>query len=381
MTARRKRSPAHKTAQPGKTVESKTVRTKAIHDEVAGARTESKPHIALRVAINGFGRIGRLILRAALESGRKDIDVVAINDFGSAQVNAHLLQHDTVHGALQAGIRATDDRIIANGFDIAVFTEILPKKLPWRALGVDLVMECTGRHTNRDEAYAHVEAGARRVLISAPSRGADSTIVYGVNDHELTAEDIIVSNASCTTNCLAPVVKILDDVVGVERGFMTTIHAITGDQRPLDAFHQDFLLARAAGSNLIPTTTGAAKAVGLVLTRLMGRLEGAAIRVPTTNVSLIDLKVNTGSKTTPEEINRAFERAAAQKLFKGVFQVNRVPLVSSDFNHNPASAIVDLASTTVVDHQLVRVLAWYDNEWGFANRMIDTSLVMGGLLE
>jgi glyceraldehyde 3-phosphate dehydrogenase len=337
--------------------------------------------MALRVAINGFGRIGRLVLRAAIESGRKDIEFVAINDFGTAQVNAHLLRHDTVHGELKADIHAEDGRIVANRFDMAVFTEVLPKKLPWKELDVDLVMECTGRLTNRDDASGHLVAGAKRVLISAPSRGADNTVVYGVNDHELTSDDIIVSNASCTTNCLAPVVKVLDDVVGVERGFMTTIHAMTSDQRPLDSFHQDFLMARAAGSNLIPTTTGAAKAVGLVLTRLLGRLEGAAIRVPTTNVSLIDLKVNVGSKTTPEEINRAFERAAALQAFKGVFQVNKVPLASSDFNHNPASAIVDLAGTTVVDHRLVRVLAWYDNEWGFANRMIDTSLVMGGLMK
>ncbi len=335
----------------------------------------------IRVAINGFGRIGRLVLRAAIESGRKDIEFVAINDFGTAQMNAHLLKYDTVHGELKSDIRAEDGRILANGYDMAVFSEALPRKLPWKELDVDLVMECTGRLTCRADASGHLESGAKRVLISAPSRGADNTVVYGVNDHELAADDVIVSNASCTTNCLAPVVKVLDDVVGVERGFMTTIHAITSDQRPLDAFHQDFLLARAATANLIPTTTGAAKAVGLVLTRLMGRLEGAAIRVPTTNVSLIDLKVNTSSKTTVEEINRAFERAAAQQAFKGVFRVNKIPLASSDFNHNPASAIVDLGGTSVVDHTLVRVLAWYDNEWGFANRMIDTSVVMGGFLK
>lgn len=348
--------------------------------ERSEANKERSPR-PLRVAINGFGRVGRLILRAAVECDRNHIEIVAINDFGSPQVNAHLLQFDTVHGPLGANIRAMDDRISVNGSDIAVFTELVPRRLPWKAMGVDLVMECTGRHTSRDDARAHIDAGAKRVLISAPSRGADNTIVYGINDHELTNEDVIVSNASCTTNCLAPVVKVIDDLVGVERGFMTTIHAMSGDQRPLDAFHQDFLLARSAVANLIPTTTGAAKAVGLVLTRLMGRLEGAAIRVPTTNVSLIDLKVNTMAKTSADEINRAFERAAAQKLFKGVFQVNKAPLVSSDFNHNPSSAIVDLSGTTVVDHQLVRVLAWYDNEWGFANRMIDTSLVMGSLLE
>ena len=337
--------------------------------------------MTLRVAINGFGRIGRLALRAAIESGRKDIEFVAINDFGTPQVNAHLLQHDTVHGLLEASIKAHEGHITANGFEMGVYTEVLPRKLPWKDLDVDIVLECTGRLTSREDAMGHIDAGAKRVLISAPSRGADNTIVYGVNDHELTADDVIVSNASCTTNCLAPVVKVLDDIVGVERGFMTTIHAITSDQRPLDAFHQDFLLARAAGSNLIPTTTGAAKAVGLVLTRLMGRLEGAAIRVPTMNVSLIDLKVNTSSKTTPEEINRAFERAASQRAFKGVLQVNKVPLASSDFNHNPASAIVDLAGTTVVDGKFVRVLAWYDNEWGFANRMLDTAAAMGEVMK
>ncbi|MEQ1669865.1 MAG: type I glyceraldehyde-3-phosphate dehydrogenase [Hyphomicrobium sp.] len=333
-----------------------------------------------RVAINGFGRIGRLILRAAIESGRKDLSFVAINDFGTAEVNAHLLMHDTVHGTLKADVFANDGRIRANGYDISVFTEVLPHKLPWADLDVDIVFECTGRLTTRDAAAAHIEAGAKRVLISAPSRGADKTIVYGVNHHELTEDDSVVSNASCTTNCLVPVVKVLDDLVGVERGFMTTVHALTGDQRPLDAFHQDYLLARAAGANLIPTTTGAAKAVGLVLPRLMGRLEGAAIRVPTLNVSLIDLKVDTNSKTTPEEINRAYERVAAQKAFRGVLQVNKVPLVSADFNHNPASAVVDLAATTVVDSRMVRVLAWYDNEWGFANRMLDTATVMGGLI-
>lgn len=333
-----------------------------------------------RVAINGFGRIGRLIMRAAIESGRKDLTFVAINDLGSAEVNAHLLKHDTVHGALKADVFASDGRIRANGFDVAVFTEVLPRKLPWAELEVDIVFECTGRLSSREDAAAHIEAGAKRVLVSAPSRGADATVVYGINHHELTAEDIIVSNASCTTNCLVPVVKVLDDLVGVERGFMTTVHSITGDQRPLDAFHQDFLLARAACANLIPTSTGAAKAVGLVLPRLMGRLEGAAIRVPTLNVSLIDLKVDIAAKTTPDEVNRAYERAAAQKSFNGVLQVNKVPLASSDFNHNPASAIVDLAATTVVDGRMVRVLAWYDNEWGFANRMLDTATVMGNLI-
>lgn len=334
-----------------------------------------------RVAINGFGRIGRLALRAAVESGRRDLDFVAINDLGSAEVNAHLLRYDTVHGPLNANISASEGRLVVNGYDLAVFTEVLPRRLPWKDLEIDIVLECTGQLTSRDKASAHIEAGAKRVLVSAPSRGADTTVVYGINDHELTSDDVIVSNASCTTNCLAPVVKVLDDHVGVERGFMTTVHAITSDQRPLDAFHQDFLMARAASANLIPTTTGAAKAVGLVLTRLLGRLEGAAIRVPTMNVSLVDLKVNSASKTTPEEINRAYERAAVQRAFKGVLQVNKVPLTSSDFNHNPASAIVDLAATTVVDQKFVRVLAWYDNEWGFANRMLDTAAVMAGLLK
>ena len=336
--------------------------------------------MATRVAINGFGRIGRLVLRAAIEGKRQDLEFVAINDFGTPEINAHLLKHDTVHGPLPGDVSVNNGRIRHGNLEIKVFSEVLPRKLPWKDLGIDIVMECTGRFSSRDEAAAHLDAGARRVLVSAPSPGADATVVYGLNDHELTSEDVIVSNASCTTNCLAPVVKVLDDTVGVERGFMTTIHAMTGNQRPVDSFHQDYLMARAAGANLIPTTTGAAKAVGLVLTRLMGRLDGAAIRVPTLNVSLIDLKVNSAAKTTAEEINQAFERAAAARAFKGVLEVNKIPLASSDFNHNPASAIVDLAGTQVVDSKLVRVLAWYDNEWGFANRMLDTAAVMGGLL-
>jgi glyceraldehyde 3-phosphate dehydrogenase len=333
-----------------------------------------------RVAINGFGRIGRLVLRAAIESGRKDFEFVAVNDLGSPEINAHLLAHDTVHGRLECEVSSDKDRIRASGFDLKVLREPLPRQLPWRELGIDIVMECTGRFNDKTEAASHLAAGAKRVLVSAPSKGADRTVVYGVNDDALTSQDTVVSNASCTTNCLAPVAKVLHEFIGIERGFMTTIHSFTGDQRLLDTFHNDFYRARAAGSNLIPTTTGAAKAVGLVLPELDGKLDGTAIRVPTPNVSLVDLKFDSQRATDPTEINDAMRAAASGTKLKGVLQVNAAPLISSDFNHNPASAVFDLDGTEVVDGRLCRVMAWYDNEWGFSNRMLDTAAAIGRLI-
>lgn len=332
--------------------------------------------MAARVAINGFGRIGRLALRAAVESERKDLNFVAVNDFGNAELNAHLLKHDTVHGRMATEVRASGGRLKVNGFQMAALSEADAYRLPWKNLSIDIVLECTGRQTNRSDAHAHIDAGARRVLVSAPLRGADTTVVFGINDDDIEHDHTVISNSSSATNCLAPVAKVIDDLAGIERGFMTIIHAMTNDQPPLDAFHRDFLLARSAGGNVIATPSGSAKAVGLVLKGLLGRIEGAAIRVPTMNVSLIDLKVTTAQKTTAGDINRAFEEAAARGAFKGVLQVNALPLASSDFNHNPASAIVDLASTTAVDGRFVRVLAWYDNEWGYANRLLDTAAVI-----
>lgn len=333
-----------------------------------------------RVAINGFGRIGRLVLRAAIESGRKDLEFVAINDLGSPEINAHLLMHDTVHGQLGYEVSVDQHQIRVNGFEMKALSEPLLNQLPWRELGVDIVMECTGRFNDKAEAATHLAAGAKRVLVSAPSKGADRTVVYGVNDHALTSEDTVVSNASCTTNCLAPVAKVLHESVGIERGFMTTIHSFTGDQRAVDTFHKDFYRARAAGSNLIPTTTGAAKAVGLVLPELDGKLDGTAIRVPTPNVSLVDLKFDSRRATNIAEINDAVCAAVNSPRLKGVLQVNAVPLVSSDFNHNPASAVFDLDGTEVVGGRLCRVMAWYDNEWGFSNRMLDTAAAMATLM-
>jgi glyceraldehyde 3-phosphate dehydrogenase len=333
-----------------------------------------------RVAINGFGRIGRLVLRAAIESNRKDFEFVAINDLGSPEMNAHLLMHDSVHGRLNCEIEASKDRIRASSFDMVVCGEMLPSRLPWRDLEIDIVMECTGRFNERIDAASHLSAGAKRVLISAPSKGADKTVVFGVNDDTIKSQDAIVSNASCTTNCLAPVAKVLHECIGIERGFMTTVHSFTGDQRAVDTLHKDFYRARAASSNLIPTTTGAAKAVGLVLPALEGKLDGTAIRVPTPNVSLIDFKFNSRRATSVAEINNAMKAAAISSRLRSVLQVNAEPLVSSDFNHNAASAVFDLDSTEVVDGSLCRVMAWYDNEWGFSNRMLDTAAVMAKLL-
>ena len=332
-----------------------------------------------RVAINGFGRIGRLTFRAFLESGRKDLDFVAINDLGSAEMNAHLLEFDSVHGHYTGGISVSGGRLKADGQDVAVLSEATPEKLPWRDLGIDIVMECTGRFTDREGAAKHLTAGAKRVLVSAPCTGADLTVVYGVNNDKLTQEHHVVSNASCTTNCLAPVAQVLNDLIGIKHGYMTTVHAYTGDQRTVDTLHQDPYRARASGLNLIPTSTGAAKAVGLVLPELKGKLDGAAIRVPVPNVSLIDLTFEASRATSVEEINAAMAKAANGPL-KGVLGVNAKPLVSSDFNHDPLSSVFDLHATQVVDGTFGRVLAWYDNEWGFSNRMCDTAGAMGRLI-
>ena len=329
--------------------------------------------MALKVAINGFGRIGRLALRSIMETGRKGVDVVAINDLGPVETNAHLVQYDTVHGRFPHEVKVANDTINVGAGPIQVFAERDPSKLPWGDLDVDVVYECTGIFASREKAAAHLDAGAKRVLVSAPASGADKTIVYGVNHGVLTAEDKVVSNASCTTNCLAPVAKILNDTVGIERGYMTTIHAFTGDQPTLDTMHKDLYRARAAAGNMIPTSTGAAKAVGLVLPALNGKLDGSSIRVPTQNVSVVDLVFTPGRETTAEEVNNAMIEAANGAL-KGVLGVTDRPLVSSDFNHDPHSSTFALAQTQVLEGKLVRVLSWYDNEWGFSTRMTDTAL-------
>jgi glyceraldehyde 3-phosphate dehydrogenase len=332
-----------------------------------------------RVAINGFGRIGRLTLRAFLESGRKDLEFVAINDLGSAEANALLLEYDSVHGRLPGKVDVADGHLKVDGQDLTVLSQASPANLPWREMDVDIVMECTGRFTKRETAAEHLDAGAKRVLVSAPCSGADLTVVYGVNDDKLTQKDHVVSNASCTTNCLAPVAEVLHKTVGIERGYMTTIHAYTGDQRTVDTLHKDPRRARASGVNLIPTSTGAAKAVGLVLPALKGKLDGASIRVPVPNVSLIDLTFQSARPTTIEEINEAMVKAAEGPL-KGVLGVNDKPLVSSDFNHDPLSSVFDLTETQVIDGTFCRVVSWYDNEWGFSNRMCDTAVAMGRLI-
>ena len=332
-----------------------------------------------RVAINGFGRIGRLTFRAFLESGRQDLDFVAINDLGSAEMNAHLLEFDSVHGRFRGRVAAANGHLKTNGQDVAVLAEANPEKLPWRDLGIDIVMESTGRFTDREGAARHLTAGAKRVLVSAPCTGADLTVVFGVNDDKLTQEHHVVSNASCTTNCLAPVAQVLNEAVGIKHGYMTTVHAYTGDQRTVDTLHKDPYRARASAVNLIPTSTGAAKAVGLVLPELKGKLDGASIRVPVPNVSLIDLTFQANRPTTAQEINEAMV-AAANGPLKGILGVNDKPLVSSDFNHDPLSSIFDLNSTHVVDGSFCRVVSWYDNEWGFSNRMNDTAAAMGRLI-
>ena len=335
--------------------------------------------MAVKVAINGFGRIGRLVLRAAFEAKRKDIQFVAINDLGSVEINAHLLRHDTMHGKFPGEVKVTKTGINIGNGNIRVFAERDPANLPWGKLGIDVVLECTGIFTKREQVQAHIDAGARKVLISAPATGEDLTVVCGVNDNKLRKSHKIVSNASCTTNCLAPVAAVLHQAIGIRQGYMTTIHAYTGDQRLQDTLHPDMRRARAAAYSMIPTSTGAAKAVGLVLPDLNGKLDGTSIRVPTANVSIIDLKFTAKRKTTAEEINKAIVKAANGNRLKNILVTNDQPLVSSDFNHNPASSIFDLTQTQVVDGRLCRVAAWYDNEWGFSNRMSDTAVLMGKL--
>ncbi|WP_019960905.1 type I glyceraldehyde-3-phosphate dehydrogenase [Woodsholea maritima] len=336
--------------------------------------------MALRVAINGFGRIGRLALRAVLEHKRWDeVEIVAINDSATPETNAHLLTYDSVHGRYPGTIETGDDWIDAGFGKIQKVSNRDPKQLPWKDLGIDIVMECTGAFNSKEQSMAHIEAGAKRVLVSAPAKNADKTIVYGVNHDQLSAEDIIVSNASCTTNGLAPVAKVLHDLVGIERGHMTTVHAYTGDQPTLDRNHKDLHRARGAAISIIPTTTGAAKAVGEVLPALKGKLDGASLRVPTPNVSVIDLVFTPGRETTADEVNAAL-KAASEGPMKGVLGCDTLPLVSIDYNHDPRSSIVALDKTNVIEGKLVRVMTWYDNEWGFSCRMVDTAKEMGKFL-
>jgi glyceraldehyde 3-phosphate dehydrogenase len=331
--------------------------------------------MTVKVAINGFGRIGRNVLRAIVESGRKDIQVVALNDLGPIETNAHLLRFDSVHGRFPSEVQVDGDDIVVAGQRIRVTAIKDPAQLPHRELGVDIAMECTGIFTSKEKAKAHLEAGAKRVLISAPSDGADLTVVYGVNHDKLSKEHLVVSNASCTTNCLAPVAKVLNDSVGIEKGFMTTVHSYTNDQPSLDQIHKDLYRARAAALSMIPTSTGAAKAVGLVLPELNGKLDGTAIRVPTPNVSVVDFKFIAKRATSKDEINDSIRRAAEQEL-KGILGFTTQPNVSIDFNHDPHSSVFHLDQTKVLDGTLVRVMAWYDNEWGFSNRMADTAVAM-----
>ncbi len=333
--------------------------------------------MSTKVAINGFGRIGRNILRAIIESGRTDIEVVAINDLGPVETNAHLLQYDSVHGRFPVEVTTGEDFIDVGRGPIKVTAIRNPADLPWS--DVDVVLECTGIFTSKEACQAHLDNGSSRVLISAPGKDADKTIVYGVNHDSLTADDIVVSNASCTTNCLSPVAYVLNNAIGIERGFMTTIHSYTGDQPTLDTMHKDLYRARAAALSMIPTSTGAAKAVGLVLPELNGKLDGVAIRVPTPNVSVVDLTFTASRDTTVEEINDAI-RAAANGPLKGVLGYTDKPLVSSDFNHDPHSSIFHTDQTKVMDGNMVRILSWYDNEWGFSNRMADTAVAMGKLI-
>ena len=334
--------------------------------------------MTVKVAINGFGRIGRNVLRAIIESGRTDIEVVAINDLGPVETNAHLLRYDSVHSRFPATVTTSETTIDVGRGPIEVTAIRNPAELPWGH--IDIVMECTGIFTDREKAAIHLENGASRVLVSAPSKGADKTIVYGVNHMTLTADDVIVSNASCTTNCLSPVAKVLHDTVGITRGFMTTVHSYTGDQPTLDTMHKDLYRARAAAMSMIPTSTGAAKAVGLVLPELNGKLDGVAIRVPTPNVSVVDLTFEASRSTTADEINDAMRAAAANGPLKGILGVTDEPLVSMDFNHDPRSSIFAADQTKILDGNMVRILSWYDNEWGFSNRMSDTAVQMAKFL-
>jgi glyceraldehyde 3-phosphate dehydrogenase len=335
--------------------------------------------MAVKVAINGFGRIGRNVLRAIVESGRKDIQVVAINDLGPVETNAHLLRFDSIHGRFPGEITATSDSIDVGDGPIKVTAIRDPLELPHKEFGVDIALECTGLFTSREKAAAHLKAGAKRVLISAPGEKADLTVVFGVNHAKLTKDHLVVSNASCTTNCLAPVAKVLNDAIGIEQGFMTTIHSYTGDQPTLDTMHKDLYRARAAALSMIPTSTGAAKAVGLVLPELNGKLDGAAIRVPTPNVSVIDFKFVASRPTSAAEIAETMKRAAAQQL-KGILTFTDSANVSIDFNHDSHSSIFHTDQTRVLNGAFVRVVSWYDNEWGYSNRMADTAVAMGKLI-
>ena len=331
--------------------------------------------MTVKVAINGFGRIGRNILRAIVESGRTDIEVVSINDLGPVETNAHLVRYDSVHGRFPGTVKVDGDTIDVGRGPMKVHAERDPANLPWGAEGVDIVLECTGIFTSKEKASAHLQAGAKRVIVSAPADGADLTVVYGVNHDQLSSDHIVISNASCTTNCLAPVAKVLNDAIGIERGFMTTIHAYTGDQPTLDTMHKDLYRARAAALSMIPTSTGAAKAVGLVLPELKGKLDGVAIRVPTPNVSVVDLTFEAKRATSVEEINEAI-RAAADGKLKGVLGYTEEKLVSSDFNHDPHSSVFHMDQTKVMEGNFCRILSWYDNEWGFSNRMADTAVAL-----
>jgi glyceraldehyde 3-phosphate dehydrogenase len=335
--------------------------------------------MAIRVAINGFGRIGRLVMRAALEHPEKQLEVVGINDLGPVATNAHLLKYDSVHGRFAGEVTSAEDWMDAGQGKVRVTAERDPAKLPWKELGVDVALECTGLFTKRDAAAKHLEAGAKKVIISAPADGVDFTMVMGVNHEELKPEHTVISNGSCTTNCLAPVAYVLHQGIGIDRGFMTTIHAYTGDQSLQDTLHPDLRRARAAALSMIPTSTGAARAIGLVMPALKGKLDGTAIRVPTANVSLIDLTFDASRDTTPEEVNTLMEEAAKSNRLKGILGINKAPTVSVDFNHDPHSSTFDVTQTQVLDKRFVRVLSWYDNEWGFSNRMVEVANYFGAM--
>ena len=328
----------------------------------------------MRVAINGFGRIGKLVFRAFLEKNIKNTEIVAINELGSIDSSIHLLKYDTIHGKIPVKINKTNKGFKIKNNNISFFSERDPSLLPWKSLNVDIVLECSGVFTSKEKASAHIRAGAKKVIISAPGSDVDKTIVQGVNNYDLNRNDNIISNGSCTTNCLAPLAMVLDNSLGIEKGFMTTIHSYTGDQRTVDQTHTDLRRARAAAESMIPTSTGAAKALSLVLPKLKGKLDGTAIRVPTPNVSLIDFTFVSKIKTNPEKINTIVLKASKSKLLKNILTINELPLVSVDFNHNDSSSIFDTTQTQVVKNNFCRVLSWYDNEWGFSNRMIETMI-------
>jgi glyceraldehyde 3-phosphate dehydrogenase len=335
--------------------------------------------MAIRVAINGFGRIGRLVMRAALEHPEKQLEIVGINDLGPVETNAHLLRYDSVHGRFAGEVTTGENWMDAGRGKIRVTAERDPAKLPWKELGVDVALECTGIFTKREQAAKHLEAGAKRVIVSAPADGADFTVVLGVNHEELKPDHRVISNGSCTTNCLAPVAYVLHKGIGIERGFMTTIHSYTGDQSLQDTLHSDLRRARAAALSMIPTSTGAARAIGLVMPDLKGKLDGTAIRVPTANVSLIDLTLDAARETSADEVNTLMEEAAKSNRLKGILGINKAPTVSVDFNHDPHSSTFDVTQTQVLDKRFVRVLSWYDNEWGFSNRMVEVAAYFGAM--